>query len=258
MRSRASIKSHPIHPILVVFPVAFFTGTLVCDVLAFINKSDSIWQMGKYLEIAGIGSAIAAAIPGIIDYSYTVPPKSSAKTRAGKHAILNTVMLGLFVTSVLCRNNIDLIIIATEAVGMVLLSVAGWMGGTLVHRNQIGVDPRYANAGKWKESYFGQSAGSIEVADSDELGVNQMKLLHIADERIVLARTEKGYVAFDDRCTHKGGSLAGGAMMCGTVQCPWHGSQFDVENGEMRAGPAKEKISIYTLKERNGKVYINL
>jgi nitrite reductase/ring-hydroxylating ferredoxin subunit len=42
----------------------------------------------------------------------------------------------------------------------------------------------------------------------------------------VLARTEEGYVAFDDRCTHKGGSLAAGVMVWGTVQCLWHGSQF--------------------------------
>ena len=38
-----------------------------------------------------------------------------------------------------------------EIVGLVLLTIAGWLGGTLVYRNQIGVDPRYADAGKWKE-----------------------------------------------------------------------------------------------------------
>ncbi|MDQ3552038.1 MAG: Rieske (2Fe-2S) protein [Bacteroidota bacterium] len=76
-----------------------------------------------------------------------------------------------------------------------------------------------------------------------------MKLLHIKDKRIVLAKTENKYVAFDDRCTHKGGSLAGGSIMCGTVQCPWHGSQFNVFNGYVTAGPAKEKIKIYTVTE---------
>jgi nitrite reductase/ring-hydroxylating ferredoxin subunit len=51
-----------------------------------------------------------------------------------------------------------------------------------------------------------------------------MKLLRIGDLRIVLGRTSDGYVAFDDRCTHRGGSLAGGVMVDGTVQCLWHGS----------------------------------
>ena len=59
--------------------------------------------------------------------------------------------------------------------------------------------------------------GHRGVAKRDELQVDQMKLLHIGGKRIVLARTEDGYVAFDDRCTHKGGSLAGGVMVCGTV-----------------------------------------
>jgi len=72
-----------------------------------------------------------------------------------------------------------------------------------------------------------------------------------------LAKTEDNYVAFDDHCTHKGGSLAGGAMICGTVQCPWHGSQFDVHDGSAVAGPAKEKIETFPLNERNGVVYLN-
>jgi len=83
-----------------------------------------------------------------------------------------------------------------------------------------------------------------------------MKLLHVGSKRIVLGKTEKGYVAFDDHCTHKGGSLAGGAMICSTVQCPWHGSQFDVTNGQVKAGPAKENIHTYPVTESEGHVYL--
>jgi nitrite reductase/ring-hydroxylating ferredoxin subunit len=85
-----------------------------------------------------------------------------------------------------------------------------------------------------------------------------MKLLRIGDKRIVLARTETGYVAFDDRCTHKGGSLAGGVMVCGTVQCLWHGSQFDVSTGSVKAGPAKKEIRVYEVKEEGGQLKLVL
>ena len=88
--------------------------------------------------------------------------------------------------------------------------------------------------------------------------INALKLLHIGDKRIALGRTEKGYVAFSDHCTHRGGSLADGVLICGTVQCPWHGSQFDVETGVVKAGPAKENIEIYKVEERDGKVYLKL
>ena len=83
-----------------------------------------------------------------------------------------------------------------------------------------------------------------------------MKLLHVNGKRIVIAKTEKGYTAFDDHCTHRGGSLAGGAVMCETVQCPWHGSQFDVFTGSVMAGPATKNISIYGAKTIEGKVII--
>ncbi|RYZ47742.1 MAG: Rieske (2Fe-2S) protein, partial [Chitinophagaceae bacterium] len=128
---------------------------------------------------------------------------------------------------------------------------------TLVYRNQIGVDQRYAQAGKWKEEYLEMSKGSIRVASSEELKVDQMKLVHLGSERIVIARSEKGYAAFSDHCTHKGGSLAGGNMICGTVHCPWHGSQFDVHDGSVKAGPAKEGITTFPVEEKEGGVYLH-
>src|SRR6476469_5794263 len=79
------------------------------------------------------------------------------------------------------------------------------------------------------------------------LSLNQMKLVHVGRERIAVGRTEQGYAAFQDRCTHKGGPLSDGALMCGTVQCPWHGSQFDVHTGEVKCGPAEEGLKTYAV-----------
>lgn len=260
MKSKASIKSHPIHPMLVSFPIAFFTGTLLFDVLAVTQGNDNLWHMALYLEAAGIATAILAAVPGLVDYISTVPPKSTAKKRATRHALLNSSMLILFIIALLLRGELSympFLIIGLEATGAVLMVFAGWMGGTLVYRNQIGVDPRYAQAGKWKEVYLPDAEGPVVVAEEDELKINQMKLVHLHQQRIVIGRTENGYVAFADRCTHRGGSLAGGALICGTVQCPWHGSQFNVGTGAVSAGPAKEGIAVYPLAAANGKIYIN-
>lgn len=261
MRSKASIKSHPIHPILVCFPLAFYIGTLLFDCLAIIKDDVAFGLTGQYLHSAGIISAICAAIPGIIDYTYTVPPASSAKKRAATHGILNTSVLLIFGVALYLKHIENLspyIVIALEFIGVVLTGYAGWLGGTLVHRNQIGIDIRYAEAGKWKEQFVDEAAGRFEVGSADELKVDQMKLIHTKDKRIVVAKTEQGYVAFDDRCSHRGGSLAGGAMICGTVQCPWHGSQFDVKTGAVKAGPAKDSISTYNVVEAGGKIYLEV
>ena len=259
MKSKVNIKSHPLHPILVPFPIAFFTGTLICHLLGWLLKMPELLQTAYFLNIGGIGFALLAAVPGFVDFLYTVPPKSTAKTRAAKHGIINVTMLICFVVSLMLRKDSNQIIVALlELFGVSLMIIAGWMGGTLVYRNQIGVDIRYANAGKWNEKSYDVFEGELEVATTDELKINSMKLLHVNDKRIVLARTEDRYIAFDDRCTHRGGSLAGGSTMCNTVQCPWHGSQFDLLTGAVKSGPAKEGIKTYVIKEAQGNIILVL
>jgi nitrite reductase/ring-hydroxylating ferredoxin subunit/uncharacterized membrane protein len=261
MRSRAHIKGHPIHPILITFPIAFFVGTLIFDVLSVLANKPAYWKTGQYLETAGIISGVLAAIPGFIDYMYTVPPGSSAKQRASKHALTNISMLVVFTLALINRQLPHFSVtlqIGFEFGGVILLMIAGWMGATLVHSNQIGVNVRYANSGKWNEMNGVDDKGRVEVATTDELDVNQLKLVHVNDKRIVIAKTEEGYVAFDDFCTHKGGSLAGGSMICGTVQCPWHGSHFDVNTGAVKAGPATKPIKVYTIEYAGDKVYVQL
>lgn len=259
MKSKASIKSHPIHPILVAFPITLFVGTFAFDILAAISQDQTFAKTGLYLNIGGVAFALLAAIPGIIDYYFTVPPDSSAKKRATRHGLLNLLVTILFAGTLFLKLNDDertALILIIEAIAIALLLVAGWLGGTLVYRNQIGVDTRYADAGKWKELRIDSVEKHILVAQVDDLKVNQMKLMVVNGKRIVLGRTETGYTAFDDRCTHRGGSLAAGVMICTTVQCPWHGSQFDVLSGVVTAGPADELIHIYKIKVEGQSVYL--
>jgi uncharacterized membrane protein/nitrite reductase/ring-hydroxylating ferredoxin subunit len=261
MKSKANVKSHPLHPILVNFPIAFFTGTLLFEAIGVATGRGDLNHVAYYLEIGGIGFGLLAAVPGFIDFLYTVPPKSSGKKRAAKHGLLNVTVVILFSIALFMRRQPDTsvyLLLVLELVGVILLSIAGWLGGTLVYRNEIGVDVRYAGAGKWKEISVEQGAGPVEIAGSNELKPNQMKLIRFGNKRIVLGRTETGHVAFEDHCTHKGGSLAGGAMICGTVQCPWHGTQFDVNTGQVKAGPGREPINVYPVTESNGKVFLTL
>lgn len=261
MKSKANFKGHPIHQILVVFPIAFFTGALLSDLYGALWRQEVFLFFGKVMAIAGIFSGIIAAIPGIIDYVYTVPPKSSGKERALNHGILNTSTIILFLIALILRHNAEvniLIIPGIELSGVILLVYAGWLGGTLVIRNQIGIDIRYAGAGKWKESFIKSEDGKLKIENKNIPGVNQMALIHVQNKRIVLGKTENKTVIFDDRCTHRGGSLAAGTMVCGTVQCPWHGSQFDVCTGAVKAGPAKDPIKVYGISNDDGIITADL
>jgi uncharacterized membrane protein/nitrite reductase/ring-hydroxylating ferredoxin subunit len=259
MRSTASFRGHPIHPALIPFPFAFLFGAFGFDLLGCLAERPSWWTTGAYLSLVGIVAALVAAVPGFIDYFTTVPPKSSGKKRATKHMLVNLAAVILFAAAWAIRGDAEsqpsLMVLVLEGVGVVLLTAGGWMGGVLVNRNQIGVDHRYARAGKWKEQRVqGQSGEPVVVARADELQLDQMKLIRWNGQRIVLARTESGYVAFEDRCTHRGGSLAGGVMIAGAVQCPWHGSQFDCRSGAVKAGPADTPIRAYRVMEESGLV----
>ncbi len=262
MRSAAHFRGHPIHPMLIPFPFAFLTGAFLFDIASRATGHVPWWSTGGHLAIVGIIAALLAAVPGLVDYVRTVPPKSSGKRRATAHMLLNLSVVALFIIATWLRSGSvgpEMAVLALEGLAVAMLFVAGWQGGVLVSRNQISVDHRYAGAGQWKEENLEiRSNEPVIVAQSNELEVDQMKLLRLGGRRVVLARTAEGYVAFDDRCTHRGGSLAGGVMVGGVVQCPWHGSQFDCRKGAVRAGPAREPIGIYPVSVRDGKVVLAL
>jgi nitrite reductase/ring-hydroxylating ferredoxin subunit/uncharacterized membrane protein len=259
MKTRANIKSHPIHQILIPLPIGFLVGAFTFDVLGVLLGRPPFWTTGAYLAPAGIVAGLVAGLFGFLDYLYSVPPASTAKTRATKHMLANLATLALFSVAFWLRGPADaqpgIAVLLVEGIAMVTLGAAGWMGGTLVNRNFIGPDHRYAGAGKWKEVSVAERSGEpLRVASKDELKVGQMKLIRMGGRRIVLARTEDGYVAFDDACTHRGGSLADGVLICGTVQCLWHGSQFDASTGAVKGGPAEKPISTYRVEETGGEV----
>ena len=263
MKTRASYKSHALHPALIPFPFAFLIGGMLFDLTGRLFHQPGWWETGYRLIVAGLMAAVIAAVPGIIDYLSSVPPHSSAKRRATKHMQLNVAALVLFTVAMILRGPVPVppgpLVIAFEIVGAVVLGIGGWMGGTLVARNMMGVDHRHANAGRWQEAWVPALAGQpVEIGTADDLEPDQMKLLHVGERRIVLGRTGDGWVAFDDACTHRGASLADGVLMCGKVQCLWHGSQFDVTNGQVCAGPAERGIRTYAVEEADGKLRIVL
>lgn len=264
MRSRAHyLKGHPIHPVLVSFPIAFLLGAFIFDAIGVTYAAPGWYTAGKYLAGAGLVMGLAAAVPGLIDYLFTIPPDSSGKRHARRHLLLNVTVLLLFAVAFWVRGAPgvppDPPILGLELLAVLLLTWSGWIGGTLVYRNQIGVDHRYAGAGQWREVRVSARPGeAVVVPGAEKLKPDQMLLVHAGGQRIVLARLADGWAAFDDRCPHRGGSLADGTLACGTVQCPWHGSQFDVRTGDVRAGPATEGIERHAVEAVGSEVRLVL
>lgn len=235
---------------LVAFPIALWVMAFIFDIIGIVRDSSGLWSAGFDCVIAGCVTAVLAALPGAIDWLTIVPPRSSAKSRGLLHGSLNILALILFIYSAARQggpaSEPDSVVLFVMAVGVVTLGISGWLGGTLVYRNQIGVDHRYAGAGVFKMRSL--ESWSRPVCNQSELGDGQMLLASIGGERVVVGRCPAGFFAFSDHCTHKGGSLSDGALVDCIVQCPWHGSQFDINTGHVVAGPAEEKLIFTRLK----------
>jgi uncharacterized membrane protein/nitrite reductase/ring-hydroxylating ferredoxin subunit len=258
MRSRAQIKSHPIHPMLIAFPIGLWVTGFIFDVLGIWTGQNRLWSAGFYAIVAGCIGAVLAAVPGVIDLFSVVPPNSSARQRGLIHGGLNTLVLLMFAYVAIHRGGPyeapDRTSIFVSLVAVMLLGISGWLGGTLVYRNQIGVDRRFANANKFKERTI--ESFDRPACNQGELGEGQLMLLHVGGERLALGRCPDGVFAISDHCTHKGGPLSDGAVIGCAVQCPWHGSQFDVRTGRVIAGPATYQVKTYDVEVRAGEVYV--
>lgn len=259
MRSRANISGHPVHPMLVAFPIGLWVAGVAMDLIGFATTDPSVWAAGWYAQLGGCVGAALAAVFGTLDLLSVVPPRSSAKKRGFTHALLNVCALGLYIAVLAVRGHASAqptpLSLLLGGIGVLVIAYSGWLGGTLVYRNQIGVDHRYANGGTWKERTI---TGWDQPACNDgELAYGQMMLLTAGKERVVVAKCADGIVAFADHCTHKGGPLSDGVLAGCTVQCPWHGSQFNTHTGRVVAGPANAKIDVYEVQIRNREVYVS-
>src|SRR5438270_3292442 len=97
MRSKARISSHPIHPMLVSFPIGLWTGSLIFDLSGRAWGNGSLAAAGFYAVIGGCIGAVLAAFAGVMDLFGTVPPNSSARSRGYLHGGINVIALLLFI-----------------------------------------------------------------------------------------------------------------------------------------------------------------
>jgi glycine betaine catabolism B len=96
----------------------------------------------------------------------------------------------------------------------------------------------------------------FKVANTDDFQSSYMKEVQLDGEIICLANIEGKYYAIGNICTHEGGPLADGSLEGYEVQCPWHGSKFDVRTGEVKEPPASEPEPTYQVKVDGNNILI--
>jgi uncharacterized membrane protein len=140
--STARIAGHPIHPMLIPFPIAFFVGTLVTDIV-YSQKGEVFWaMMGQWLLVAGLVMAALAALAGVTDF--LGDRRIRQLNAAWHHMIGNVTVVVIEIVSLWQRldKGAGFVVptgLALSALVTLLLLYNGWRGWEMVYRDHVGV-----------------------------------------------------------------------------------------------------------------------
>jgi uncharacterized membrane protein len=144
MESKAKLLGHPIHPMLVVFPLGLLSLAVLFDALYLALGNDELAVVAFWNITAGLIGGLAAALFGLVDW-LAIPGGTRAKRVGAWHGLGNAVVVLLFVVSWSLRLNqpvygADVLpfVLGLVAVGIALITA--WLGGELVYRLRVGVD----------------------------------------------------------------------------------------------------------------------
>jgi uncharacterized membrane protein len=143
MEAKAKSMGHPIHPMLIVFPLGLLPVAAIFDIVYLYTHNARWADISYWIIAAGIIGGLIAAVFGLIDW-LAIPARTRAKYIGLVHGVTNVVVVVLFIVSWLMRRpnpaapELLAIILGFAAVGLSFFS--GWLGGELVYRLSVAVD----------------------------------------------------------------------------------------------------------------------
>ncbi len=250
---------HPLHPVLTDVPITAWIIAAIFDIIWLINPESASWAArgAQAAVLIGFLGALGAAATGLTDWSDTY----GHERRVGfLHGLLNSTAILLYLISLLLRYNvfsggIDFSLSAAESVpgaivgfvGLAFVLYAAYLGGDLVFAIGTGVN----------HTAFEPVVEDFErVAPLDEVPQNATYKVMAAGVPVILIRMGTNVYAIGATCTHAGGPLDEGELQGDAVQCPWHGSRFNIKTGRVLTGPATVAEPRYDTRVRDGYVEI--
>ncbi len=232
---------HPAHPALIAVPIGSWLGASWLDLVGGQGSRDA----ARKLVALGVLSAVPTAITGASDWSDT----SGAERRVGfVHAVANSTGVGLYVASWRARRQgkhargVGLALAGAGVVGF-----SGWLGGHLAYALGVGVD---TTAFTGAPTEWTDVAADVDLLDGQPVGAT------VGVVPIVLLRQGSRIYALNDRCTHRGGPLHEGQVVGDCIECPWHGSRFRLDSGEIERGPATQSQQAFEVRVDAGRVLV--
>jgi len=230
---------HPLHPALTDVPLGAWTAAFALDAMESISGRKELGAGADVCITVGLVGAAGAAVTGLTDWADTY---GRARKVGLLHGLLNGGATALYATSlVLRRKKRRSAGLGFAMLGYAVSSAAAYLGGHLVFGEQIGVD--HAAAQEMPKEF-------VPVLADAELAEGEMKRVDADGVPVLLVRCEGEVCAIAHTCSHQGGPLSEGTLEGDVVQCPWHGSRFNVRDGSVIDGPAtfpQPRLEVRTL-----------
>jgi len=141
MSSPASFKGHPLHPVLIPLPIGLWIFSLISDLIFKFGYGGTVWNDVAFYTIAGgIVGALIAALPGFVDLTSLTNPKT--KSIALSHMFINLLAVAVYCVNFWLRMHRapgDNLPIVLSIVGVVLITISGWLGGEMVYVRGVAV-----------------------------------------------------------------------------------------------------------------------
>jgi len=236
---------HPLHPVLTDVPVGAWTTAAALDIYEMSTGKRKYAAGSDAAVRIGLTTAVATAITGLNDWKKTDRP---AKRVGVVHALLNAAATVCYTASWLQRRR------GQRTGGMIsgflgygLMLTGAYFGAHLVYSEGIGVD--HSEEPKETEEW-------TTVMAVAALAENQPHKANADGVDIVLVKRQGQFFAIAEKCSHMGGPLSEGTVEGNSIQCPWHGSRFSLETGEVLDGPATYNQPCFNVRVRDGQIQV--
>jgi nitrite reductase/ring-hydroxylating ferredoxin subunit len=236
---------HPLHPVLTDVPIGAWTAALALDAMESISGRKELGAGADVAIAVGLLGAAGSAVTGLTDWSETY---GRARKVGLLHGLLNAGATVLYTTSLVMRRRKK----RSAGMGLAMLgyavsSAAAYLGGHLVYGEQVGVD--HTAAQEMPKEF-------VAVLPEGELGEGEMKKVEAGGVPVLLVRRNGEIHAIAHTCSHMGGPLSEGKLEGEVVQCPWHGSRFNVRDGSVVDGPATFPQPCFEARVREGQIEV--
>lgn len=236
----------PLHPALTDVPVGAWAAASLLDVVDVVSpQREGFRDAARTAVGAGVVGAVGAAATGLTDWQHT---HDDARRLGMVHGLLNAVALALQVTSWRDRRRSRLRrarVLGAAGYGIVLASAH--LGGALVYRHRIGTS--HADEQLEPREF-------VPVLRVDELEDDLPRRVEADGVALCLVRSNGHVFAVGQSCAHLGAPMSEGWLHRGQLVCPWHGSRFQLHDGQPASGPATAPLASYDVRVRGGHVEV--